>query len=120
MPGGAAHSPSGTLDPDVYMEKLMISVVACDSGPMREQNPRVSHSHAEIDAQALRSSREGPAIVHARVRVGFEYNGCPGKGMPAEFKARVRERTRNRAEILDREGAACAERGQVQGIGGKK
>lgn len=58
------------------MEKLIITVAVSGSAPMREQNPNVPYSPAEIAAEALRSWRAGAAIVHIHVR-------DPETGLPA-------------------------------------
>lgn len=78
------------------MEKLIISVAVCGSGPMREQNPNVPYTPEEIAAEALRSWRAGASVVHVHVRE-------PETGLPAFRKslfAEVVDRIRAESDML--------------------
>ncbi len=78
------------------MEKLIINVAVCGAAPMREQNPNVPYSPAEIAEEALRSWRAGAAVVHIHVR-------DPEKGTPEfkkEYFSEVVERIRAESDLL--------------------
>ena len=78
------------------MNKLIITVAVCGSAPMREQNPHVPYSPAEIAAEALQCWREGATIVHVHVR-------DPETGAPAFEKALFKEvvdRIRSDSDML--------------------
>lgn len=78
------------------MEKLIITVAVCGSAPMRDQNPNVPYSPAEIAAEALRSWRAGAAIVHVHVR-------DPETGLPAfehSLFVEVVDRIRSESNML--------------------
>ncbi len=78
------------------MNKLIITVAVCGSGPMREQNPNVPYTPAEIAAEALRSWRAGAAVVHIHVR-------DPQTGAPAfdrDLFAEVVDRIRAESDML--------------------
>lgn len=78
------------------MEKLIITVAVCGSAPMREQNPNVPYTPAEIAAEALRSWRAGASVVHVHVRE-------PQTGLPAFSKplfAEVVHRIRTESDMV--------------------
>jgi 3-keto-5-aminohexanoate cleavage enzyme len=78
------------------LEKLIISVAVCGSGPMREHNPNVPYTPVEIATEALRSWRAGAAVVHVHVRE-------PETGLPAFSKllfAEVVDRIRAESDML--------------------
>jgi 3-keto-5-aminohexanoate cleavage enzyme len=78
------------------LDKLIITVAVCGSAPMKEQNPNVPYTPAEIAAEALRSWRAGAAVVHVHVR-------DPLTGAPAfqkELFAEVVERIRSESDML--------------------
>ncbi len=78
------------------MQKLIITVAVCGSGPTRSQNPHVPYSPGEIATEALRCWRAGAAIVHVHVR-------DPKTGAPAFDKDLFREvidRVRAEGDIL--------------------
>ena len=78
------------------MQKLIITVAVCGSGPTRTQNPHVPYSPAEIATEALRCWRAGAAVVHVHVR-------DPATGAPAFDKALFREvvdRVRSESDML--------------------
>ena len=72
------------------MDKLIITVAVCGSGPMREQNPDIPYTPAEIATEALRSWRAGAAVVHVHVRDPL--TGAPAfdRGLFAEVIDRIR------------------------------
>jgi 3-keto-5-aminohexanoate cleavage enzyme len=78
------------------MEKLIITSAVCGSAPMRDNNPNIPYTPAEIAAEALRCWRAGAAIVHVHVR-------DPNTGAPA-FERRlfseVVERIRAESDML--------------------
>jgi 3-keto-5-aminohexanoate cleavage enzyme len=78
------------------VEKLIITVAVCGSGPTRDQNPHVPYSPAEIAAEALRCCGAGAAVVHVHVRE-------PNTGAPAFDKAlfgEVVDRIRTVSDML--------------------
>jgi 3-keto-5-aminohexanoate cleavage enzyme len=78
------------------VQKLVITVAVCGSGPTRSQNPNVPYSPAEIAAEALRCWRAGASIVHVHVR-------DPETGAPAFDKALFKEvvdRVRSESDML--------------------
>ena len=78
------------------MEKLIITVAVSGAAPMREQNPKVPYSPAEIAEEALRCWRAGATVVHVHVR-------DPQSGAPAferESFAEVVERVRSDSDML--------------------
>ena len=78
------------------MEKLIINVAVCGSGPTRQQNPALPHSPEEIAQEALRCWRAGACVVHVHVR-------DPQTGAPAfkrEYFAEVLERIRAESDML--------------------
>lgn len=78
------------------MEKLIVTAALCGSSPMKEQNPAVPYSPAEIAAEAVRCAEAGAAIVHIHVR-------DPETGAPLHEKqlfAEVVQRIRAESDIL--------------------
>jgi len=78
------------------LDKLIITVAVSGSAPMKEQNPNVPYTPAEIAAEALRSWRAGATVVHVHVR-------DPRTGAPAfekELFAEVVERIRGKSDML--------------------
>ncbi len=78
------------------MEKLIITAAVSGSAPMRDQNPNVPYSPAEIAAQALGAWRAGASVVHVHVR-------DPKTGAPAFEKslfAEVVERVRSESDLI--------------------
>ncbi len=78
------------------MEKLIITVAVCGSGPTRSQIPHVPYSPAEIATEALRCWRAGAAVVHVHVR-------DPETGAPAFDKVlfgEVVDRIRSKSDML--------------------
>ncbi len=78
------------------MQKLIITVAVCGSGPTRSQNPHVPYSPEEIATEALRCWRAGAAVVHVHVR-------DPETGAPAFEKTLFKEvvdRVRAESDML--------------------
>ena len=73
------------------MEKLIITAAVCGSAPMREQNPSVPYTPAEIAAEALRCWRAGAAIVHVHVRDPQDGRPAFEKGLFREVVDRIRD-----------------------------
>jgi 3-keto-5-aminohexanoate cleavage enzyme len=80
----------------LLMEKLIITVAVCGSAPMRDQNPAIPYTPAEIAEEALRSWRAGAAVAHIHVR-------DPETGGPAFERAlfgEVVDRIRSESDMI--------------------
>ena len=78
------------------MEKLIITVAVAGSGPMRENNPNIPYSPAEIADEIVRSCEAGASITHVHVR-------DPNTGAASfemDYFREVRDRVRSRCDIL--------------------
>ena len=78
------------------MPKLIITAALIGSGPMRDQNPHLPYSPAEIAEEGLRCWRAGAQVVHVHVR-------DPQSGAPAferELFAEVVQRLRADSDLI--------------------
>jgi len=78
------------------LEKLIITAAVSGAAPMRDQNPNVPYTPAEIADEALRCWRAGASVVHVHVR-------DPETGQPAferQLFAEVVERVRAKSDLL--------------------
>ena len=78
------------------MDKLIITAALIGSAPMRDKNPHIPYSPAEIAEEGLRAWRAGAQVVHIHVR-------NPKTGTPAferDLFAEVVERLRADSDLI--------------------
>lgn len=74
---------------------LIISVAACGATAMREENPAIPYSAAEIADEIIRAAEAGAAMAHVHARA---LDGRPSQE-PAIFQEII-ERVRERSDII--------------------
>lgn len=73
------------------MEKTIISVAVCGSGPMKDKNPAVPYTPKEIADAAIECCRAGAAITHIHVRDPETGIVCSRLELFKEVVDRIRE-----------------------------
>lgn len=74
------------------MEKTIISVAVCGSGPMKDKNPAVPYTPKEIAEAAIECCKAGAAITHIHVRDPETGIVCSRLELFKEVVDRIRER----------------------------